>query len=61
MVNSLAWTLSLLVEAGVEAPAADVVDVAPELAAVVATPSVRTPGGQRWSSREEGDRTDVVY
>lgn len=61
MVNSLACTLSLLVGADVEPPAAVVEVVAPELAAVVATPSVRTPGGQRWLSREEGDRTDVVY
>ena len=61
MVNSLACTLSLLPEADVEPPAAVVVVVAPELTAVVATPSVRTPGGQRWSSREEGDRTDAVY
>lgn len=61
MVNSLACTLSLLLPADEEQPAAEVVVVTPEAAAVVATPSVRTPGGQRWSSTEEGDRTDVVY
>lgn len=61
MVNSLAWTFSLLVDAGVVAEAAEVVVVAADVAAVVATPSVRTPGGQRWASREEGDRTDAVY
>lgn len=44
MVNSLAWTFSLLVDDGVVGVVAPV---------VVATPSVRTPGGQRWSSREE--------
>lgn len=62
MVNSLACTFSLLVEDGVEAvvDALFVVVAAPDTA-VAATPSVRTPGGQRWSSREEGDRTDVVY
>lgn len=46
MVNSLACTFSLLVDDGVVGVVAPVV-------AVVATPSVRTPGGQRWSSREE--------
>lgn len=62
MVNSLACTFSLLVDAGVEGVVAGLVAVPAVLvAAVVATPSVRTPGGQRWSSREEGDRTDAVY
>lgn len=58
MVNSLAWTFSLFVEDD-ELPLVTIV-AAPDVAiAVVDTPSVRTPGGQRGSSREEGDRIEI--